>query len=149
LLRCYRIVQKAVHQYGTITASALRLHFSNGQGFYTPMALYKRLVKDSCPGHKRTCCPAMYSVTKVDLLYEAQARTPSSMGEDLVAAESGRGSSVHLFVTRPGKKRRFENRAMLEEQCKMRLQNRIFHGQAVKAGQMPWIAMLQYEGYTI
>jgi hypothetical protein len=146
LRRCYHLVLQAAHQYGTITASALRLHFGDRDHF-SPMKVFARLSRDRCPGRERACCPALYSVLTTDLLKEVPGA-----GEDLVAEESGvalRTTRVPTSTTESSaqwKQRRLKNRAALEQQCKTPLHNRVFLGHQVKAGQLPWIAMLQYKG---
>lgn len=158
--RCFQLVIKAAHLYGTKTASALRLYFSDRRhGQFSPLTVYGRLVDQRCPGHERTCCPALYRVHlwTVDLLNETlnTTKVPPGMSENLIAEESRtseespKSSKTTTESSVQRKKQRLKNRAMLEEQCKTPLHDRVFLGQDVKAGQLPWAAMLQYEGYSV
>ncbi|XP_059476843.1 phenoloxidase-activating factor 3-like isoform X2 [Neocloeon triangulifer] len=111
--------------------SALRLRYAIG-GHFSPASASKLLLRTRCPGHKRVCCPA-WKVVHHDLnntradpkVYDPETTTLATPG--------------------PDKKRRHLNRRLLEKSCAQQpLEFRVAFGEEVKAGQLPWLAILRF-----
>ncbi|XP_065341821.1 phenoloxidase-activating factor 3-like [Cloeon dipterum] len=137
---CLRYIGYAVHgQAQSKTSSALRRKYSIGNHF-SPATTSKHLLRHPCRGHKRVCCPAFY---KIVTSYVWKNNSTHAAITDGKGTENRVGNENDTQVA-DEKSRRQAVRKMLQENCAQPLTVRASFGEIVKAGELPWLAMLRF-----